>query len=529
MKIRKLMTFVFVSLCLPPIFRSILVLASSSSASLIVLDPVVENALGWDNAWTETIFGNGTPPFKTIIYSRPQVTWNGTQWVEYEIKPVNETAVILRTPTCAYLVGELVVSLFDPNGTSLHMGGMEWVVEQYSVTLNKWLSKSVESARVNYNSTHIWQNWTFPDESKRVLYIGHDNKQTITFTSKTLATCRVAWHFTDINATRIIYSNGTQTELEKGSQVSLTNFNFTRLTLYDQNRFSLSVDYDDIDPSYYREIVSGHSENGSAHVNLIYGNWTINSGESITVDPITETFISEAALDGTLYKYGTSYPPTSVYMYSDSLMVGQSYVDPDFWIFRGYASFDTSPIRDYAVIIGATLKLKTYQNSSTTDFTMRVMGGSQPIYEDSLETADWNCGTTEVATWPSSQYSGNEIYVNITIPTDQINTTGRTQFELKSDREGTPPSGDEYIIFCSGEWSGEEPRLEVTWLPHTEPIHGQWWYYWNSTANKKAAIVLFGGLAVSSNSVQVCSLYYRDYFVQDPWPYYKEKFVRDLH
>lgn len=189
-EIRKSMAFLL-TLCLLLVLSSVPVLASSPSTSSIPLDSRVENALGWDNAWTETIFGNGIPPFKTIVYSRPQVTWNGTQWVKYEIKPVNETAVILRTPTCGYLVGELVVSLLDPNGT-LHVGGMEWIVEQYSGKLNKWLTKLVKTASVGYNSTHVWQKWTFGDGSERVLYISDSNKQTIAFTSKTSATYRVA-------------------------------------------------------------------------------------------------------------------------------------------------------------------------------------------------------------------------------------------------------------------------------------------------------------------------------------------------
>jgi hypothetical protein len=209
---------------------------------------------GWDNAWTETIFGNGIPPFKTIVYSRPQVTWNGTQWVKYEINPVNETAVILRTPTCTYLVEKSAVSLLDPNVTS-HVGRMRWDVEQYSVTLNKWLPKSFETASVSHNSTHVWQKWTYSDKSERILHIGHDNKQTVTFTSKTSATYRVAWRFTDINATRINYSEGRQDELEAGGKISLPDFNSSQLALYDQNKFSLSVDYDDVDSSYYREFV----------------------------------------------------------------------------------------------------------------------------------------------------------------------------------------------------------------------------------------------------------------------------------
>ena len=526
--------FFFVTLCLPTLFNPVLVLASSLSMSPIPLDPLVENVRGWDNAWTETIFGNGTPPFKTIVYSGPQVTWNGTQWVKYEIKPVNETAVILRTPTCSYLVGKSVVSLFDPNGT-LHVGEMEWIVGQHSVMLNKWVPKLVETASISYNSTHVWQKWIFSDGSERVLYIDHNNKQTVIFTSRTSATYRVEWLFTDVNVTRIIHSNGIEARLDKGSEISLTDFNFNRLTLYDKNKFSLLINFNDIERSYFRNFVSGHSETGSAYVNLIYGNWIINSNETITVDPTTQTFSSEGALDGTIQKFDIDiYPPTEMATSHSSMCVGQRHQGRFFWIYRGYVSFDTSAIQDYTVITSATLKLKTKDDYSTDDFTMRIMGGSQPIYNSSLEPADWNCGTTEVATWSSFEYPGYEIYVNFTIPTDQINVMGRTQFELKSDREGIQPSGLEYVVFCGGYYPAEDqPKLEITWLLPTiyidgkMHIDGQWWYYWNSTTNEKAAIVLFGGEIVppygASDAVRVGSL-----FIQDE-DGYKEQFVLDLH
>jgi hypothetical protein len=111
---------------------------------------------------------------------------------------------------------------------------------------------------------------------------------------------------------------------------------------------------------------------------------------------------------------------------------------------------------------------------------------------------------------------------------------GRTQFELKSDREGIQPSGLEYVVFCGGYYPAEDqPKLEITWLLPTiyidgkMHIDGQWWYYWNSTTNEKAAIVLFGGEIVppydASDAVRVGSL-----FIQDE-DGYKEQFVLDLH
>jgi len=158
---------------------------------------------------------------------------------------------------------------------------------------------------------------------------------------------------------------------------------------------------------------------------------------------------------------------------------------------------------------------------------MLVMGGVQPIYGSSLETNDWDCGTLQVANWSSTLYPGNYVYINITIPTDQINKTGRTQFELKSNREGIQPCGPdkaEYIIFQS-DVTGVPPMLEITWLPNNFRYVDQYWYYWNSTGRDKLAIVLFGGYC---DTLPPGNLQVWDLFCQDPQGD-KEKLVCDLH
>ncbi|MGQ9565319.1 MAG: hypothetical protein ACUVT5_02075 [Candidatus Bathyarchaeales archaeon] len=218
-------------------------------------------------------------------------------------------------------------------------------------------------------------------------------------------------------------------------------------------------------------------------------------------------------MDGTLYKTGQTYPPTSIYNDTMHIDVGQYHNDSTFYIYRGYVSFDTSAIRDYAVLTEATLKLKTYGDFTPVEFYMQVMGGTQPIYGSNLETSDWDCGTVQVANWFSTLYPGDNIYVNITVPIEQINKLGRTQFELKSNREGIQPCGPdkaEYVMFYSGEFSGSEPRLEITWLPNNFRHVNQHWYYLNSTGRDKLAVVLFGGWAYVPYEVVVASLFTQD-------------------
>lgn len=450
----------------------------------------------WSNAWTETFYGNGTPPFKTVVHSRPKMVWNGTEWVKYEIKPISEMEVTLKTPTCAYLVNGSEVLLFRPDDIKSSMARMEWIIEKYSITLQDWVQEELSEVTVGYNETHVWQTWVLTDGSIRTLYIDCENKQTIVFTAAGSATYKMSWHFSDIPASKAVLSNGLFLELKEGRMDEYFSLNFSKLALCDQNSLSVLIDYGDVRKAFYQDCAIGRSESGFAYASLTYGNWSLGADESVVLDPTTETFVSEAALDGKMTKYGDSYPPNAGISVDTqgNIVVGQEYISGWYNIYRGYVSFNTSSIQDTATITDAVLKLKTYGDASVVDFTMRVMGGSQPIYGAELEENDWNCGTQEVATWPSSSYPGAGLYVNITILTAQINKTGRTQFELKSDREGYAPQPMqvEYVSFYSADSAGNEPKLEVTWMPHVTYKGGQWWYYWNSTSNR-LAIVLFGG------------------------------------
>jgi hypothetical protein len=395
-------------------------------------------------------------------------------------------------------------------------------VEEYSEALGSWFEESVAASEIAHNASHVWQRLVFADGSVRTLYIGSSNKQTVELVSASSATFRLSWRFTGIAASKATLSNGLLLDLARGRVDSFPRFNFSALALWNGENPVLLLEYGDINDAFYRECAVGSTDDGLARVSLTYGDWSMSAGEDVVLDPTTDTFFSEAALDGKITRYGDSYPPSDFSVDTQgNIVVGQEY-SGDYLIYRGYASFDTSAVPDYANVTGATLKLKTCGNSSVVDFTMRVMGGSQPIYGDSLSAGDWGCGSVEAATWPSSSYPGANTYVNVSVPAGQVNKAGRTQFELESDREGYAPQmgSPEYVSFYSADSTGNEPILEVTWLPHTVYEGGQWWYYWNSTNSRKLAIVLFGG---STNGFRawVKSLY-------DQWTWDQEYFILQL-
>ncbi len=213
------------------------------------------------------------------------------------------------------------------------------------------------------------------------------------------------------------------------------------------------------------------------------------------------TFNSNPNLDGYIQRYGSSYPPPSpgeAYTSVSFMKVGQEAKRISgttyYYQWRSYVSFDTSSIPALSYNLSATLKLKTVSGTDM-DFNVTAMGGSQPIYGEVLNTSCWGNGTLEVARWRTQNYPGDNVYVNITVPSGQIHKVNRTQFELKSDREGTTPMlyTLESLQFYTGDSTGNEPKLEVTYYLDSPVINGTTWF-WRSASSNKAAIVLFGAV-----------------------------------
>ena len=554
MRVRKLMASVFVTLWLLPVFNPIPVLASLPSTSPIPLVPLVDDSRGWDNAWTETIFGNGTPPFKTIVYSTPQVIRNGSQWIDYIFDASDMSGGI---GSVYVKFGPSYATIYDPDRTEVRIKDERWIAEWYDESVNEWRHDSSSYNEINYvtNSSGIyfWRSSTLESNSTlEVWYIlrkGSKLKYWIKLTSATKRKYRIVWKLSGIMGIKARWAMATEdiavkkviTDTAVSRIQFLDNLNNPKSSLSWTDTFWFNETTREFKTSFQGLELDVDPSPNHVQAEIWFGNYTLSKGESAYLDPTTVTFESEALQDGDITKYGTTHPPedeTVVNTVDDGIVVGQDKEKNGvlyFYQYRGYVSFNTSDIRDYAVITDATLKLKTRSDFSDTDFVMKVWGGAQPIYGSSLDADDWGSGTTEITEWDTANYPGDHVYINLTILPDQVNKVGRTQFKLNSSREGQVPPGPspafEYVSFYSGDSTDNEPKLEITWLPRTNYIDGQYWYYWNSTANEKAAIVLFGGYVPPGeiNAVRVCSLFYRDLFIQDPWPYYKERFVRDLH
>jgi len=126
-------------------------------------------------------------------------------------------------------------------------------------------------------------------------------------------------------------------------------------------------------------------------------------------------------------------------------------------MYRGYISFDTSALPDGATITGATLYLAIAFDFSTQDFDMHFYSGVDQW--TNAATLDWtDCAVDEGVFFNTAGKALNTYYSH-SVLISSISKTGRTQFRLTTDREGTKPTTDEYVQLHP--WNGTHPPYLV--------------------------------------------------------------------
>ena len=190
---------------------------------------------------------------------------------------------------------------------------------------------------------------------------------------------------------------------------------------------------------------------------------------AIRVEPVAagvssgSIFYAES-ISGYIVKWGTSYPPTSFSSYGEGYeeWVGQKKSGSFYYQYRGYLSFDTDVIPDEMEIVSANLSIAIFADYSDTDFNVTVYSG-----EDQWTTLDAGAGAWDLCSTLEGSFntSGKVVaqYYNVSIAPSSINKAGTTQFRLVSSREGTEPTGDEYVYFYKWDDASFKPRLQISW------------------------------------------------------------------
>jgi len=462
----------------------------------------------WEDPRTLTSYHPGGKVNSTF-YTFPKVIWDGSKYVDY----------IFDSSDMSGGVGSVYIKVnpddtifYDPNRQEQRIGSESWIVEYYNALNFRWDIDYPKYNRVNslVNSSGVYfsRTATLNSGSKFVisywLRVGSRMKISIELCPATSGRFRFVWLLDDVSGTRATWLTRT----ENVTTQLINDRSCLSIEFADANESKCRLDWSDArlfnktslewvtcfqQLEMKRDVINGRNE-----ARVLFGDFSLLSGESMILDPTIVTFNSFEG-DGHLIKYGRTHPPNEgpdVNRIWEEFSTGQLLLDIYYFTYRGYLSFDTQAIPGLAYNISATLRLMTAQDYSTEDFTLQVMGGDQPIFDGPtyfLTPECWDKGTTLAATWNTVDYPGDDIYIDLPIPSSQICYWERTQFELKSNREQFPPSSGvlEYVNFYSGNCVGREPKLEVTYYVDTVDIGGNTWFY-SDAGGSKVVIPFFG-------------------------------------
>ncbi len=465
----------------------------------------------WENPWTfSTLQEDGR--VNSTFFSFPKVIWNGSAYVDYIYLPSDFRAgigsVFLQTqPTHTIF--------FETEQKNESIGKESWTLQLFDQKCGAWeddvLIMNNLDTFANSSGMYFSRMTTLKSGSSLTewywLKPGSKMKILVTLDAITSGEYRLIWNLEGIYAEKIRQSDTTQDVSSK----TITNKVNDWLEFMSENKTKCFIDWSDThsfnetsgewETSFQKAEITTDSLTNQTNARIFFGNFSLDAGKSFMLDPTISTFNSNSALDGYIQRYGSSYPPPSpgfAYTSGINVKVGQEAQRISgttyYYQWRSYVSFDTSSIPALSYNLTATLKLKT-MSGSDMDFNVSVMGGNQPIYGEVLNTNCWDNGTLEVARWNTLNYPGDNVYINITVPSEQIHKVNRTQFKLKSDREGIAPMlyTLESVQFYTGESSGNEPKLEVMYYLDMITINDTTWMK-RDAAGQKAVIVLFGAV-----------------------------------
>ena len=178
--------------------------------------------------------------------------------------------------------------------------------------------------------------------------------------------------------------------------------------------------------------------------------------------------ITQGREDGTIYLTGSSWPPTTPSFNTDgvNLDYGPLFQPSTYYIYRCYLRFDCSQLSQWATVISAKLWLKLSTKYNWDNFNVQLLlykvnGDWYP-----LDTGDWGCGNTLIATKNFADLPDSLQWFSIDIPPSQINKGGITAFEIRSNHEsGAAPTYADHVALYSADKSGSAPYLEINYNP----------------------------------------------------------------
>ncbi len=152
---------------------------------------------------------------------------------------------------------------------------------------------------------------------------------------------------------------------------------------------------------------------------------------------------------------------------STTMFIGQA-IPSDYYIYRGYLYFDTSPIPDTATITSATLTFSVANDYTSQDFSFQVTNG-QPTFPTSpnLAVGDYDKSNYAGVGGGSSLAGGMhwDISFNAT-GLGWIDKTGTTKLCIRSSRDITDqyPSSAEYAeLYTAESGGGTAPQLAINY------------------------------------------------------------------
>ena len=202
--------------------------------------------------------------------------------------------------------------------------------------------------------------------------------------------------------------------------------------------------------------------------------WLAEAQYPVRVDPDTYYgATTDGHIAGVSNDYATAHATSSNYDTTETyFVVGQSYSEGSYYVYRGFLEFDTSGIADDATVSQVNLYMMAYWVLGDV-FTVRVhkYDWATPIGEGNQEANyDGALASAFDANWQKmDEVYTDEMYGSSNLDTTWVSKVGFTRYALLSDLDvsATQPDSSDLIFIYSQDiaWEDCRPYLAVTLAP----------------------------------------------------------------
>lgn len=249
----------------------------------------------WQNRYSNVI-NNADGTYTTTTHIGPQVFWNGKEWQELNSEDhyATDGYYLIQNALITAKIYDWYSTFLDPDNKKVCVDDERWIVEVYNEKTKKWKELDLYNPKLSCSNNSVTRTFDCQEGLFEVGYIlkqGARLKHNVKFTSRMgdFNKFRVTMKLAGIYSDKVRHSKGEETIT--GEKHILSPY-FSVGDNFSEYLWSLGNTDEETrewTPNTLKDIILNTHAKGMK-ADIVIGDYNLAKGESLVIDPITDTF-----------------------------------------------------------------------------------------------------------------------------------------------------------------------------------------------------------------------------------------------